>query len=399
MATYTPELLTTAATGTVDFVKDLARDIVGTMKGLYRQYPRGFVPGDPNSGAGALLRSYWDSFFGRYDDGTPLPDPPESPFDGGQCACVQYTVEFSVEIRRKGDNQLVDTRVTSLSAWGPLTGIAIEDPSPARSDSVAVVLRGSGPDCQPGYFSNTSASNELFYMTNLQVFSTVRNDGQPDNCGSLPAQFPANGLPPATNPGVYVFPSPGGGAPIPYSIDFDPTLIVPIVKVDLNGEVEVPISFDAGGINVDLPDLNIGEGDSGGVSPEALEALLDAASKIPGIQENIEDLVNGGDQTSDDLGETEGENEGYVPNIAGLVIQVTGIPLGTGRKFGKPQIFDFGRVHFKRGDFYSSEIPIATVRQWSPAPVDADGYAIYLKPGVTANVTVVRQVKENGGLN
>jgi hypothetical protein len=233
----------------------------------------------------------------------------------------------------------------------------------------------------------------------LVITSVSRLDGQPDSCGSNPPQYPSVALPSASNPGSYTYPSPGDSPPtVNYSIDFDPSLIVPIVNVDLNGELEIPVSFDAGGITLELPDFNIGgEGDGGGLSPEQVQALLDAASKIPGIQDGLNDLTKNGDTTQDDTGEQEGDAEGDEPNIAGILVTITNIPLGAGRKFGTPQLFDFGRAHFRRGLFYSEEIRLTTVRQWCPAPADATGYAVQLGNGVKANITVVKQVKENGG--
>lgn len=386
MVTYLPEELGQAAVDTKEFFKGLASDIVGNAKNLFKDFPTGFVSGDPDSGLGAFQRAFWDSFFGRFPGGS-LPSPPVPPFSGGQCSGIPYEVLISYRSGQFGNEQGI-----LLFYCGPVG--AVEE-KPIQDGRTFVFVTANGPQgggCSSVTCEGTESRNTGLWIVpgTLKVISVKPCGGVVDNCGSPPSTYPNKNLPPAVNPYVYVFPSPGGrDVSVPYSIDFDPTLIVPVVKVDLNGEVEIPVSFDAGGINLDV-DLG-GGGEDGGIPPEALDTLLDAASKIPGIQKNIEDLTRSGEQEVTDLGEQNGDSEGTAPGITGLITNVTNIPLGYGRKFGNPQVFDFGRVSFKRGNFYTSPVPITYVRQWHPAPVDADGYAVTLNPSVVADITVLTQ--------
>lgn len=386
MGTYLPEQLGTAASGTVDFFKGLASDIVGNMKDLYRDFPKGYVPGSPETGRGAFQHGYWDSFFGRVPGGS-LPSPPKPPFNGGQCSGSSYKVVLSYKSAQFGNDQGV-----ALFYCGPLGAIE-EKVHPSGQTRVYVTANGpNGGGCESVTCEGMESRDTGIWVVpgSMKVFSVEVCPGGVDNCGNPPSDYPNKALPPATNPRVFTFPTPGGGqVKVPYSIDFDPTLIVPVVKVDLNGEVEIPVSFDAEGINLNFG--GGGEGDGTGISPEDLEALLDAASRIPNIGKKIDDLTRSGNQNVDAKGEQNGDTEESAPGITGVITNVTNIPLGYGRKFGNPQLFDFGRVAFKRGAFYTAPVPITYIRQWHPAPVDADGYAVTLNQGVLAEITVLKQ--------
>lgn len=106
-----------------------------------------------------------------------------APFTGGQCSCADYRVAFTVDIFYRNTNHLVDRRVEELQIWGPITKIGIENPSPARSDSVAVVVRGSDSQCNPGSYSVSGTSNELFEMRNLVITGIRKGNNSTDNCG------------------------------------------------------------------------------------------------------------------------------------------------------------------------------------------------------------------------
>lgn len=402
MVTFKPEDLYAAGETVSDFNKGLATSVANAVCSLYQASPKGFVTGSPVDAPGQFLRGYWDSFCGRLPE-PKLPAPPSRPFTGGQCNCVAYKVTY--EVRRWGcraseeDSAPFSPRTYSVVVFGPVSGMGVRSVragntacgEPNYDWFVTLGCRGNvsfGCQAQGTYDVQQQNGAKL----EARILSVVKNDGTADTCGSIPVAY-GGGLPAPSNPRTFNAPAPSD-APIviPYSIDFDPTLIVPVVNVDLNGELEVPVTFDAGGINVDLPDFNVGGGgDAGGISPEQLEALLDAANKIPGIKEALDDLTNEGTQTPIDRGEKNGTTEETVNGIDGILVTVTSFPPGYGRRFGKPELFDFGRATFRRGNYYTESIRLSTTQQWCPADPDSDGYAVSLNPGVKANITVIKR--------
>lgn len=230
------------------FIKNAACSVLNTLDGATQLIQRKVV-GD------VLEDISFPAFLNRRLCGQEPPTIPPPPFNGGQCNCVPYNVDISVEIRRRDDNSLVDTRLTTLQTTGPITSIAIEDPSPSGPDSVSVALRGSFSNCQPGAVSLTSAARELFRMDNLQILSITRGDGLPDNCGSPPSVVP----PPA--PGFNV-----REGDITYVNSEGNNITVPIVAafgyadIDINGSLSIPIKVDVGGIKVDV-NFNLNTGD------------------------------------------------------------------------------------------------------------------------------------------
>jgi hypothetical protein len=326
-----------------------------------------------------------------------LPAPPQIP--SGQCDGVVYLFQLSYVDANTGETIAITNNGGDFRYWGPVGGIEARKTIASDGTWTGSVIwfasRGAARNAMLPYESRLE--RPIFQADSASFVNLRREDGLPDNCGgNTPVYPPASA--PSVNPRTYDHTgSDGISRPINYNINFPGVGISPTINFPDLPDIKIPVKIDATGIEVNIPvGIGVGEG-GGGISEEDLEALLDAASKIPDIKEGIEDLMNGGNQSSDNKGEKEGEQEGYVPDIAGVIINVTEYPAGFGRKFGEPKIFDFGRVHFKRGNFYSQEIPLATVRQWCAASPESDGYAIFLRPGVKAEITVVKQEKENGG--
>lgn len=396
MAVFKPEDLYEAGQGAGDLVKGLASAIAKNVCDLYAAAPRGFVGATPvGSGVNSFGSGLWDSFCGNIPEPA-LPPPPQSPFPGGQCSCVGYNVDISVEIRRRSDNGLVDTRLTTLQTFGPITGIAIEDPSPSGPDSVSVVLRGSFGNCQPGATSLTSAARELFYMENLQVLSVTRADGLPDNCGSLPPQYP-DVQPSPTNPRVFPYAGNDGvERPINFSIDFDPTINGPLVR--LPDIPNVCVGFGFSGIEIDLCTNKPGSGTGGDISEieDKIDALRDILDRL---EEDSKENLNKEDTDENPPDQTDPENEPpdggiskCVPNLRFVKVTLTNIPPNANVEVGQAgfdRIDDAGWFTFTKDGFFFPPQRIEFGGAIFEAPPGVECFTMQLRLGFTAVVTTV----------
>lgn len=396
MAVFRPEDLYGVGEGAGDLVKGLASTIAKNVCDMYAATPRGFVGANPvSSGVNSFNSGLWDSFCGNIPEPA-LPPPPASPFSGGQCPCAIYNVSFTVDIRRRSDNALVDTRNGVLGAAGPLVGISIEDPSPANPDSVAVVLRGSDFACQPGFFNTSSAARELFKMENLRNVVVARQDGQPDDCGSLPPQYP-DVQPSPTNPRVFPYTGNDGvERPINFSIDFDPTINGPLVR--LPDIPNVCVGFGFSGIEIDLCTNKPGSGTGGDISEiedkiDALRDILDRLEEDSKENLNKEDTdENPPDQTDPESEPPDGGISKCVPNLRFVKVSLTNIPPNANVEVGQAgfdRIDDAGWLTFTKDGFFFPPQRIEFGGAIFEAPPGVECFTMQLRFGFTAVVTTV----------
>lgn len=199
-------------------------------------------------GLQAACGPYWDSQ--GYDG--PVDSPP--PFEGGQCASVQYGVNIFRNPPGPGNVG------SNLFANGPITEL-----SATFIGNFQYLCRITGSN---GSFTQTV---NVLAGEGAPSLSLYRTDSQPDNCGDPPAGPPIPGPNPAPDPG----PLPPGTGP---TIDIrgnpilvlPPTLVVaPDISVDLPPvEVNIGGKAAAGG-NAEPPiagpeETGAGSGDGGG---------------------------------------------------------------------------------------------------------------------------------------
>lgn len=380
MPLFKPSDFQDIGSGAADLLKGLANDMAQQVCQLYQNSPAGFTGGGPlGNPVDSFNRGLWDSLCGQMPTPT-LPPPPDVPFSGGQCCGVNYDVVAKATYA-SGFEEFGGATVP-----GKVTGFRklFEGP-PFNAWSIWVQYDatecGGGTGEQVLIFRASTA-------TGVQPVSVVRTDGSPDGCGDPPPVWPNGSLPAANNPRTYSHQPNDGGPPVDvnYNIDFGPTFNGPLVELpDLPN---VCVGFELFGVEIDFC-TNKGGGE-GGISPEDLERLLDGADRTKDIGDDLDDLRRKGDVDADDTGEQEDNAEGDTGELYGILIEITGFPVGTGREFGQPQKFDFGRAYFRRGDFYSEEIPLTTIRQWLPAQPDSTGYTVFLRKNVKANITVIK---------
>lgn len=203
--------------------------------------------GGPNPAAGAR---------GAFCDNPKPPDPPPSPFNGGQCEGVEYEVSLLLA----GTSTTLQTTL-----FGPITQLTwqVEEDLPNGDQRGRFIRSGRNAQGAP-----VTLNQERTYGASQLPVSTqgpTRVDGQPDDCGDPPPPPPPPYIPePITEP----IPDPDGGP----DIDVDITLFAPII---IGGNVFAPVRITGPTFNLDgrinlSPNfdidvgINLGGGSTGG---------------------------------------------------------------------------------------------------------------------------------------
>ena len=158
---------------------------------LYRTQPGALIPNPIND----VLRVVWDDLCG--DDPNGLPPPPSTPFSGGQCRCVEYTVY--AEIYAPNEDRWLGLNPTRW--WGEIGGIKIDRYPGGTEDIVMLYCRGAvsrNPTCSSEPFWDFYFPAGVGLYTQARITSVVRVGGGVDNCGDPPAVYPP-AVPPPPN--------------------------------------------------------------------------------------------------------------------------------------------------------------------------------------------------------
>lgn len=179
------------------------------------------------------------------------PPPPEPPFEGGQCDLF-YRVEGSYTSRNVSGGFGCDvTQQWWTETQGPIQGVFVHPSlniwgvqtasgaSPCKSynnlgPTNAQIQFFEGPGCQN--VSNTA------YGDNLVIGTITTVGGEPDNCGSLPNEYPEVSDPPPSYTDIVDI-APDGS---PNNID------IPLVYVPFNTELNINPYIDVGGISIEF---------------------------------------------------------------------------------------------------------------------------------------------------
>lgn len=396
MAVFKPEDLYGAGQGAGDLVKGLASTIAKNVCDLYAATPRGFVGATPvGSGVNSFNSGLWDSFCGNIPEPA-LPSIPAPPFEGGQCSGVNYVVTGTVEAWDLSPEQLIQTRTLSaLTVRGPIQFVGIENPTVGNANSTSVVVIGtfaSGAQDRKVFTTLPVPGNEF---RNLQV-SVSRQDGLPDNCGSLPAQYPDT-QPSPTNPRTFPYTGNDGiQRPINFSIDFDPTINGPLVR--LPDIPNVCVGFGFSGIEIDLCTNKPGEGTGGDISEieDKIDALRDILDRL---EEDSKENLNKEDTDDNPPDQTDPENEPpdggiskCVPNLRFVKVSLTNIPPNANVEVGQAgfdRIDDAGWLTFTKDGFFFPPQRIEFGGAIFEAPPGVECFTMQLRFGFTAVVTTV----------
>lgn len=225
-----PELNSDQGTQTADTLRNAANAAAEAVCNLYENYPSGVIPsfGDP-TGVGAFTDGLLNRLCAPRGK---VPTPPAKPFNGGQCACVNYSVKATTTGFGLPDLNL------ELVRPGPISGIR-KQKNPNGNDTAYGFDFGSD-GCQSGFAAFISSQLD----GTVTITSVTRVDALPDTCGDPPVQYPVVTIPPNVFAPNITVGLPGGAVSIPVTII--PTLIRPEL------EFRPEFNIDVGGINANI---------------------------------------------------------------------------------------------------------------------------------------------------
>lgn len=336
---------------------------------LYRTLPGAMV----ETPVSDLLKIVWDDLC--VDDPSGLPLPPTPQYQGGQCEMVQYNVSVQYTGQYQG-NPLVDTYV--LSVWGQVGEVSFE----IQPNGLLNTLLQCHGYTAGGYLPALVTVQRLGYqtagVTDIYISNVTisRPDGQPDNCGNPPANYPSV-TPPV---GGYTSPS----IPVVYNdgTDFNITVnLQPPKSVDATQPPNICLKIAIKLVEFELCFPPNALPKLGGDNVGDLEKMLrEVQDQLDDLQENFDDF------TTPLLPETDpsltpiplpGEDGGVdenTPNVKWVVVTLTKLPEKS--QFGTPTVFFAGWVTFSVGGDYTVREQINFQRSVFRFPPGATGYGV-----------------------
>lgn len=214
----------------------------------------GYVGQNPFFITARLAQQFFDTAY-RVACNREPPDPPSPPFTGGQCA-INYTVNTAWTRKARIAGTCVTTgteTATNFSVLGPIAGLVT-----ARSGSnlSLQIAHGAGGTSRTTVYTYADATGCPAEFVTYSITSVTPPIGVPDNCGNPPA----------------VTPTPDSGynsdtINITYTDVNDNDITLPVsfifapVRVNIKGELTVPIRIDVGGIDLQFGgDINLSTG-------------------------------------------------------------------------------------------------------------------------------------------
>lgn len=183
-------------------------------------------------------------------------EPPAAyapPFEGGQCP-VTYRVYWRLFFQSQPGATVTQDDLMGYTA-GPIGEFELRITNPPYPSATLYGIRSTDGAAYPlGGSSTGSLGVPLGDQTRFEILSIVRNDGAPDDCGD-PPEVPVGPPQPDYNDidiDINYSPHTGPDITVPVNFIFAP------VRVNLNGEVNIPVKIDIGNINVPITgNLNI----------------------------------------------------------------------------------------------------------------------------------------------
>lgn len=396
-----------------NIVKNIVNKAGNFACGLYKDYPGALVKTIPD----VMLRAFWDEMCKERPPGLPL--TPATPFEGGQCDGIAYQVPVEVPVTYEDGE--VGFLKPNDRLYGKIGAIRISYKS-NNQFSVDVFCRGSsyifGRPQDQGWYAVFQGANQYKNIGQPRILSVTRLDGQIDNCGNLPVEYPDNPIPPERLTGrttINIRPNVSATVPIVIA-PIAPTLSVP-VTVDIGG---VKVKFDFNGATVKF------EGDAGDtitkVAGDVVKINQDTATirnDVTNVRQDVNTVNNNvtkveGDVATvinninnvntvlvnapfppgwiiEELPSEEPEKE-EVPNLFAVRLRLTFIPTNAKQQFGiaAPNVLYAGWFEFRRGTYCFPREPIAFQEGIFKAPIGADGYAFTLYVGYQGEASVIK---------
>ena len=377
--------------GTADFYDKLADNIKNFACQLYNDFPDQITQN--KSLPASFARGFMDSTCGGSGgSGGPVPPAPTVPWEGGLCP-VAYTIFVEWEFIPQGGTEPVFNRDFCFqNIVGPIESLTYSVDNVNKQLGVTVIAPQTPTGSSVGFNAPTGST----ILEDSVVFDVIRQDGQPDDCGSPPLQYPP------TSPDI--------------NNDYQTTIVInnndgtdltiPLVYAPI--DFNFPMNFDLGGVDVVIDlggiDFNFGPGgvgDGGGQLPDGQQDPLPIPKDNPGggnttrkfPPPNTEDFDEIIKQPSTEDTEIEGELLDYV------TLQLTTIPANANTQIwvDGATVYYCGWFAFTSDTFVFKREPIHFEFTIWNAPKGATGYQYQLYPGFEATATVYkRKINQDG---
>lgn len=276
----------------------LAASVIDDACNLRRLSPAAFrnasLPTAVLTNLSPSYRNFFDNAWDRLCGESPGNSEPEQPtrlWEGGQCSGVRYNVTGSF-LRPLNPPQCLATQAGNTQQvvlWGPILGARIA-PLSGGGRPFQVLCRGVASNSilpSPQWVSITSIGGSAGCPTGGQVtgLQVSRADGQPDNCGSPPPNYPDDRTPLPRPPRINID---VGGSPV---------TITPTINFNTDtGDIEIQIGDDIN-LTFDGVNFNFGDDNGGGTpgntpvrpSPDDSTTDPDEPPPLPPQDEDLEE--------------------------------------------------------------------------------------------------------------
>lgn len=379
------DLLESLGNTAAGFTKNLANQVANFACDLYKQYPWALTFGD----TGNYSKGVWDELCGERPSG--LPAPPTLPFTGGQCVGVQYRINMEAAYAEGSPPRLKVDRYPQFFS-GPIVGVrTIKKPVSSDRSSYEFFLQVGNPvqeirqtETQWGSFEASYGIPEPY----VRVVSVSRTDGQPDNCGNLPIDYPQTPVPPAARTTSVEVNVHGNTYNVPITFKG-----VNNYNIELDAG-DISFSFDLVGVNINSNNQVIANIEDNVLTlNENVSNLTQVAIPFINNSVNFNSSFNFGNfQTEEDGGSSSPADEEQSDNIAYVTLDITRKPVNAKTQEGElaQDLVYAGWFQFAAKGYYFPREPIHFSKAIFKAPFGATDYAYTLYEGFEAKVVVHR---------
>lgn len=232
--------------GTADFLDNVSEATRGFTCDFWQSFPNYVVNG--KNPVSSLTRGFMNNLCADLGN----PPAPTPAFSGGQCTGVQYGIRYQTAIISGGT--LAGWSSTFQNSTGNLIGaiasiqlFAQNVPCPLEhwsfnGQGIAPTFNNANRQYRLDVVDSTGTTKQIVLSggaSGVRFISFYRIDGQPDNCGNPPANYPEN----EPNPGDF-------SSTITINNNDGLDLTVPITIIE--GDQHFPFNIDVGGINLQL---------------------------------------------------------------------------------------------------------------------------------------------------
>lgn len=389
--TLGPSTLLNAGNAAADLVCD-----------LYEKYPTGILPSIGRTPISDLTDGLLRDLCGPRGK---LPPDRTIPFNGGQCNCVSYNVEYGF---------------TTATGTSGVSGTTINGPI----SSVKVAFTGTTGGGTPGYGIVTTGRNSACNGTRqatdlagsavgLKITSVTitRSDGNPDTCGNPEPQYDDNpdGANYSINPTINI-----NGGPITVPVTLAPTFFTPvnIFRPELNVDVGgINVKFDLGGLtfspsinpttNITLPSSNplnplppARPGNPKDCPDLNLAPVFDRFNDVDNQLDTIQDCACGPDKIirTTAYGAQDSRTIAIPPDCIGVRLTINEVGARVRSQYGNsngPDVYFIGWASFGNGSDGGDRFPISYLSNFYFCPKDATTFSYTTTYESTASLLVL----------